>query len=234
MNLDRYQSENLNELISVIDSSEIKVLILGGIPGSGKSTLRNQLNDYFIICKDDIRVFFSQQEFNEIITTDKLEKYNPLMKVIIPTLIECFFNYQLIQSLHITDMKLLELIIKTSSKSNLSKVPKKLLNSVYTYIMSRLNDIEGKKGICFDACHFMTSQRKEILKMINKRCKNYIIYLNTTIEQAKESNLKRSQIIDNNDGKFVPDEVIDKMKELEKLPSLKEGFNKVFLLERKI
>ena len=69
MNLDRYQSENLNELISVIDSSEIKVLILGGIPGSGKSTLRNQLNDYFIICKDDIRIFFSQQEFNEIITT---------------------------------------------------------------------------------------------------------------------------------------------------------------------
>ena len=85
---------NIDELLS---TDFQKVVMLGGLPGLGKSTFRKDLTDYFIICKDDIRLFFAQQEYGnlpEYLLQDRLEEFSNRTKYLVPILIEYYLNYQ--------------------------------------------------------------------------------------------------------------------------------------------
>ena len=208
-----------------------KVIILGGLPGAGKTTFRKQYEkDYFIICKDDIRLWFAQQKYGNIpesLITD-LEKFSKNNKFVIPALIELYFNQSYIDIIKDNFDLFMNLVLK--------KDYAKTKSNIKDYVLSRFEDMTNKKGIIFDATHYAKCQRKEMLHLVNHRCPAYIIYFNVDVDTAKERNLKRaSTIIDtiggiNIYGRNVPDNIIESFAKYEKLPSKKEGFKEVFIM----
>ena len=204
-----------------IKLSSPSIIILGGLPASGKSTLAHQLADklnFSIICKDSIRLYLAQFKYGKLpenILNDKLYKFSKYIIPIVEICTNFFFS---------TD---------NSINNLLTIFPVSFQPIIANYILS-LN-LKHSSGIIYDATHFNKQQRKKIINLVNNRLPIYCLYFVRSLDEAKINCEWRAnqQIQFNNQfysNKSIPIKILEQMKKFESIPKIEEGFEKVYLL----
>ena len=208
----------------LLNSNNIAI-ILGGLPGAGKSTIANAFvnKGFLYICKDVIRYELARRKYGdkpETLLDEYLMKFNRDVHPIIESMINSYFAKHLVIS-YIDDSKM------------------SVQNQLYAKDYLHTIDFSNCKGIIFDATYFNSKQRKTEIQRINKRIPIYSIYINKTVDECYRGVEKRAAtVVDTYNGKdvygrYVPREVIEQMKKFESLPKKEEGFEEVFIIDNK-
>ncbi|MNC03770.1 multifunctional tRNA nucleotidyl transferase/2'3'-cyclic phosphodiesterase/2'nucleotidase/phosphatase [compost metagenome] len=164
----------------LFDTNEQKIILMGGIPGSGKSTLSKQLSEagYVIICPDTFRGIVSKS---------------------IPGR-ELWSEAQ-----HESDQS-------TSAEA---------WKMAYREAKNALKD---GKSIVFDAMlHTAKARRGTMGEFKGFKLPFYAIYLDVTLETAKQRNAERGA----NGGRCLPDFVLKSKWRQQVFPMIEEGFKEV-------
>ena len=207
----------------LLDMKNIAVM-LGGLPGSGKSTIANKFinNNFLCICKDTIRYELARRKYGnkpETLLDEHLQKFNRDVHPIIESMIQSYFG----------------------KKADTTVIETKMSMQNQMYAIDYINSIDFSNfnGIVFDATYFNSKQRKAEILRIDKRLPMYCIYVNKTVDECYAGVEKRAATIvgmyngKKVYGRHVPKEVIECMKKFESLPKISEGFEKVFIIENK-
>ena len=203
-------------------------IVLGGLPGSGKSTIASYLEEkgFFIISKDTIRHALARQKYGDL-PEAQLETYVNEFKKSLHPIIEIIVNLYFSHSLNDAVNAIQQL-----KNKNVQSYVEVYIRQLYVEIISH-----NYSGIVFDATHFNRRQRKLTLHELDKRLPVYCIYLHTSIEQAYEGVKKRvaTKVVYNGieaSGRNVPIAVIEEMKKFESLPKVEEGFKNVLIIKK--
>ena len=200
-------------------------VVLGGLPGSGKSFIANQFasHGFLIICKDTIRYEMAKKIYGnkpESLFDEELQKMGKYVHPILKDMVESFFA-------------------KTNIFSNIDeKIKNKEHNAFAKEYVSSI-DYNKYKSIVFDATHFNKPQRKAMIDNINGRMEIYCVYINKSLDESYEGVKRRvASIVEiyNNEeihGRDVPSSVLEDMKKYESLPKKYEGFKEVYIIENK-
>ena len=201
------------------------VVMLGGLPGSGKSFIAKQFENhgFLIICKDTIRYEMARRIFEdkpEPLLEDEMMKMGRFVHPVLKDIIESFIAKTPV-FMHVDEK------IKNPKHNEFAK----------EYIKSI--DYNKYKSIVLDATHFNKSQRKPMIDNINGRMDIYCIYINKNIEESYAGVQKRvASIVDTYNGKEVhgrdvPKNILEDMHKYESLPYKSEGFKEVYIIENK-
>ena len=221
-----YMDKQITDLINNVDMPI--AIVLGGLPGSGKSTIASYLenNGFFIISKDAIRYELAKQKYgdkSESELDEHLHEFKKCIQPIIAIIVDLYFTHNLNNALN---------AITTLKNKNVHQYVEPYIHTVYSEIVNH-----NYCGIVFDATHFNKQQRRLTIQKMNNRLPIYCIYLHTSVDQAYAGVKKRvaTKVVYNGietDGRNVPKQVIEEMKKFESLPKIEEGFQDVLIIKR--
>ena len=194
-------------------------IVLGGFPGSGKTTVRNEFTNrgFLCVCKDDIRLFMARHEYGNLSENeleDKLQTFEKPVAMAHTRITQIYLDYILHQ------------------RKPFSKYVGGIDNDlVISYVKKCYNECNNQyKGIVFDATHFTTKQRTWIINLINNRMRTVCLYLVSDIDTAYNGVQKRvATVVDGHAGRNVPKDVIIGMAKCASLPSVNEGFDEIII-----
>lgn len=195
-------------------------VVLGGLPGSGKTTVRNEFTKrgFLCVCKDDIRLFMARRKYGENLSEheleDRLESFGKQVAMAHTRITQIYMDYILNQ--------------RKPFGKYVGGIDSDL---VISCVKKHYNECNNKyQGIVFDATHFTTKQRTAILRLINNRMRTVCLYLASDIDTAYSGVQKRvATVVDGHAGRNVPKDVIIGMAKGMSLPSVNEGFDEVIV-----
>ena len=213
-------------------------IIMGGLPGSGKSTLTSMFvnKGFQVVSKDAIRYDLAKIKYGykpESLFNDILEEFSMYVGVISNCLITAYKCKLKEESYDVA------LTAISNSIHSFYKNAKNADMNVEPYVLAKVEAIYKSKimkGIVFDATHFTVKQRSRVIHTLNNALPVYAVFIDITADEAIERVKHRSStVVSQFEGKpvvgrSVPSEVIRSMERLTVLPRKSEGFEDVIIL----
>src|SRR5574344_806429 len=237
----------LEKLHNVLDLKYPIAIILGGLPGSGKSTIANHLQDngFFVLAKDNIRYELAKMDYGdkpESMLQEYLEGYYYAISFINNTTVSAYNKINTLSKEQIlADIKVTtDKFYKNSLTKDSNACNKEHIIACIEKYVNMFYDGKAVKGIVFDATHFTVKQRRNELNLMKKNMPVYCVYIDVPAEVAYNGVQKRmNTVVGEYEGKkvygrSVPKNIIESMEQKTVLPSVSEGFDKVFIFNPSI
>lgn len=219
-----------------------QIILLGGLPASGKSTLAKEFlqNNFFTVSKDDIRHNFACIKYGYQPETffkgEQLHEFSPAVHFVIEMITYAYRYHVKGKNKETIENGIAIQLDKYYHRQGIQTTITQMAECIGTYVQDILS--HNYKGIVFEATFTSVKQRSKVINTIHADMPVSCIFLDIPSDVAYKRNVQRSETITGYHegkpvyGRYVPQNAIENMEITTALPTRKEGFKDIYILNQ--